>query len=540
MYNEKWEEWVRKINRADLMEHFGPDLQNAISAARDSSTIHSLILDDKYESPVSRLGDKPFRELLINSQKKDDIEEIKKFLGIARAGNVWEIVNSSWNSKNKKGFCDFFGIEFREDDESSSMELFTEVKAQYMLFPHQQLAAKKLYDFLNPGRSRVVLHMPTGSGKTRTSMTYLCQRLREKPRKILWIANVGELCEQAASEFEKAWSHLGSRPINVCRLWGGNGRIAKDLEPNFDGLIVATIQSLASQLFGAADSVDALMNLSDSLDVIIFDEAHISIAPTYKQVLDALKDTETQLIGLTATPGRGDESENSILSDYYSSNKIRLEVEGYNNPVSYLIEEGYLSDPEFKQIDFECDIERYKKDLPEYFAGNAPLEERGKFLRYIGGDEKRNLRIQAELEMLLERDHKRVIYFAPSVKQSETIAMIMRQKGFKAFSITGNTEKFERKRLIEEYNNSSEDQMVLCNYGVLTTGFDAPRTSAALIARPTKSLVLYSQMVGRAIRGTKAGGNSKSEIVTIIDIDLPGFGDPAEAFGNWEREWQSD
>ena len=79
--------------------------------------------------------------------------------------------------------------------------------------------------------------------------------------------------------------------------------------------------------------------------------------------------------------------------------------------------------------------------------------------------------------------------------------------------------------------------MVIVNYGVLTTGFDAPATSAAVIARPTRSLVLYSQMVGRATRGTRAGGNDEAEIVTVVDPHLPGFGSIADAFKNWEDVW---
>lgn len=58
-----------------------------------------------------------------------------------------------------------------------------------------------------------------------------------------------------------------------------------------------------------------------------------------------------------------------------------------------------------------------------------------------------------------------------------------------------------------------------------------------MIARPTKSLVLYSQMVGRAIRGPAAGGNATAEIVTVVDTDLPGFGSVADAFVNWEDVW---
>jgi superfamily II DNA or RNA helicase len=59
-----------------------------------------------------------------------------------------------------------------------------------------------------------------------------------------------------------------------------------------------------------------------------------------------------------------------------------------------------------------------------------------------------------------------------------------------------------------------------------------------LIARPTKSLVPYSQMVGRAIRGRRAGGNENAEIVTVVDYDLPGFGSVADACNNWEDIWE--
>jgi DNA repair protein RadD len=72
---------------------------------------------------------------------------------------------------------------------------------------------------------------------------------------------------------------------------------------------------------------------------------------------------------------------------------------------------------------------------------------------------------------------------------------------------------------------------------VLTTGFDAPKTSGAIIARPTTSLVLYSQMVGRAARGPLAGGNEHAEVATVVDTGLPGFTSLVDAFHNWEDVW---
>ena len=106
--------------------------------------------------------------------------------------------------------------------------------------------------------------------------------------------------------------------------------------------------------------------------------------------------------------------------------------------------------------------------------------------------------------------------------------------------MTGTTDVSERMRAIQRFKRSDGRRRVLVNFGVLTTGFDAPAASAALIARPTKSLVLYSQMVGRVIRGPRAGGTKRCEIVTVVDTTLPGFGDVADAFMNWEDVWSTE
>ncbi len=109
--------------------------------------------------------------------------------------------------------------------------------------------------------------------------------------------------------------------------------------------------------------------------------------------------------------------------------------------------------------------------------------------------------------------------------------------GTRAFSVTAETNPHERMRRIAAFKADGEESLVFCNFGVLTTGFDAPQITCALIARPTASLVLYSQMVGRAIRGPRAGGTSEALIVTVIDQNLPGFRSAAEAFTNWEDVW---
>jgi superfamily II DNA or RNA helicase len=80
---------------------------------------------------------------------------------------------------------------------------------------------------------------------------------------------------------------------------------------------------------------------------------------------------------------------------------------------------------------------------------------------------------------------------------------------------------------------------ILTNFGVLTTGFDAPIADVAVIARPTRSVVLYTQMVGRVARGPKQGGGEWCKVITIVD-KIPGFRSLAEGFGHWEDIWSED
>jgi superfamily II DNA or RNA helicase len=155
----------------------------------------------------------------------------------------------------------------------------------------------------------------------------------------------------------------------------------------------------------------------------------------------------------------------------------------------------------------------------------------------LARDEQRNLHILAEIENLAKA-HKRIIVFAATVEHSHLLAAVLRTRGFHATSVTSKSTNVAREIAIQSYKDDSHGVKIICNYGVLTTGFDAPKTSAAVISRPTKSLVLYSQMVGRAIRGPLAGGNRDAEIVTIVDQSLPGFRSIAEAFSHWEDVWE--
>jgi superfamily II DNA or RNA helicase len=141
---------------------------------------------------------------------------------------------------------------------------------------------------------------------------------------------------------------------------------------------------------------------------------------------------------------------------------------------------------------------------------------------------------------MLINKHQRIIVFGITKNHAILLNSLLTAIGIDSNVVTSDSTSIERNRVISRFKLSRAENpnpMVLCNFGILTTGFDAPEISCAVIARPTDSLVLYSQMIGRAIRGPKSGGNEVSEIVTVIDDGLPGFGDLSEAFLNWEDVW---
>jgi len=404
---------------------------------------------------------------------------------------------------------------------------------EYGLFPHQRDAARKIKIHLTQGLRRVVLHMPTGSGKTRTTMNILADHLRiNEPSLVIWLAYSEELCEQAAEEFEEAWRYLGNREIGVYRFWGDRDL---DSETAEDGIIIAGLSKIYS---AAKQSIQFISRLGSKTSLVVIDEAHSAVAETYKLILNALvvQHPSTGLLGLTATPGRtwSDIESDEELAHFFDRKKVTLQITGFANPVDYLVAEKYLAQVEYKPLFYEGGIELTEADVKRI---QESLDLPETILKRLADDEMRNLQIILAIEELA-KSHQRIIVFATTVEHSNILATVLRARGHQAKSITGNTPSPERARTIEEFKSASNDVRIICNYGVLTTGFDAPRTSAALIARPTKSLVLYSQMIGRAVRGLRAGGNETAEIVTVVDQNLPGFGSVSEAFNNWEDIWE--
>ena len=352
-----------------------------------------------------------------------------------------------------------------------------------------------------------------------------------EPGLVVWLASSSELLEQAADAFCSSWTRYGSRPVRVTRFWG---QYTPPLADITDGLVLAGFQKAHALSNRAAIDIP---RLGAKTRLVVVDEAHQATAPTYRNLITSLADTGpcTALLGLTATPGRtwADVDADQQLSDFFGERKITVEIDGYDDPVVGLVEQGYMARPTFSRLTVETSTEL--KRVFEHGSSGEDYDE--SVLNAVAADLDRNLAIIREIQRLASEGHTRIMFFGASVPHAEYIASALAALSINAHFISANTGASSRRRIVRAFRARSAKPLVLCNYGVLTAGFDAPNTSACVIARPTKSLVLYSQMVGRATRGPRAGGNAACAISTVVDVDLPGFGDLTEAFSNWEDVW---
>ena len=115
----------------------------------------------------------------------------------------------------------FFGVVHDERSAIDTVPSIVAARAHYALFDHQRTVAARVTRALDIPPRKVVLHMPAGSGKTRTAMHIVSAHLRRfEPTVVCWLAQNAELLDQAACEFDQAWGYLGNRSVELCAFLG--------------------------------------------------------------------------------------------------------------------------------------------------------------------------------------------------------------------------------------------------------------------------------------------------------------------------------
>jgi superfamily II DNA or RNA helicase len=388
----------------------------------------------------------------------------------------------------------------------------------------------KSQDFLSRNAAHFVVQMPTGSGKTRTAMEIVSNFInsQEGNVNVIWLAHSEELCDQAAECFQEVWEHVARKELSLYKCWGTGSAIPTRAERS--AFIVGGLQKLYSALTRDETVFDGF---KQDVSLIIIDEAHKIIAPSYAAVVRAIGNLNTKIIGLTATPGRNmdDEIGNQALSDFFHNNSITINTSSADESViRFLRARKVLSILQIAPLVSGANVQLTERER-EYIAKNFDFPPA--FLKKLGENNIRNIEILRSLERECQ-DGRQIIFFACSVEHSKFICSMLIYLGFKAAHVDGATDKDTRQRALKEFK--AGNIQVICNFGVLSTGFDAPNTDVVCIARPTTSIVLYSQMIGRGLRGPAIGGTPNCKLINVKD-NIQNLPDYERIFDYFEEYW---
>ncbi|KGA96684.1 hypothetical protein AJ85_17960 [Alkalihalobacillus alcalophilus ATCC 27647 = CGMCC 1.3604] len=422
-------------------------------------------------------------------------------------------------------------------ERSFEKEPILEIEPRKMVPPLVDFQANIKEDMLRVLRlegehTRCVVTMPTGTGKTRVAVESYIEWMREgfaDGKYLIWIAQSEELCEQAIDCIADMWQEKEyPEPLRIYRYFAGNKVRDEQLR---GGAVIASIQ----QLYYRAKADDpVLQEMLRHCGAMIIDEAHHAVAPMYSLLLEKAEELVGPklfpICGLTATPGRNDEQTVNLVNKF-EAYLIQPKTGRSNreNPLTYFRERGYLAKP--KHVIYQSG-RAYEVDEQKVQADAELIS--AELLSTLANDVQRNEQILTQLFKI--PNGSSTLVYTCTVDHAEQLSQTMNAMGYRSAAISGETLKATRRIYIDAFKKGQIQ--FLFNYGVLTTGFDAPKTDYIVICRPTTSIILYEQIVGRGLRGPKFGG---TETCTIIDFadNLLRLGKPlayARFQGFWEQE----
>lgn len=375
---------------------------------------------------------------------------------------------------------------------------------------------------------KAMLELPTGAGKTRVAVETALRAFISGELKgpVLWIAQSQELCEQAVQTWSRVWRGLGSEdPLMVARLWGRNE--VPEPDTRFS-VIVATDAKLDVILDGTKHPEYEWLWKAGA---VIVDEGHSAGDSTrYTRILGRLgvdgRNWERPLVGLSATPFKGKSEERTErLARRFGGNLLSAFSE---NPYGELADQHVLARVDHRVLE-GVDVALSDEELSQ---ARSTRRLGAGVLDRVGQDNAR-MRILVE-DILSQRRDWPILVFTPSIVSAQVLAAVLRCRGLKAASVSGETGRQERRDVIEKFKNN--EIQVLTNCDLLVQGFDAPGVRALYIARPTFSPNAYIQMAGRGLRGPANGGKEECQIVDMAD----NFGEMNEFLGfrEYEELWK--
>jgi DNA repair protein RadD len=468
---------------------------------KDTDAIPSEILDAAVATKegANLVKKVKYRALLAESIRKDKLAALG-FKSYEDALIVY--------SKDVKKFISDFSIEDKyllEEpiDERKSAEysfpIYGEnLKAQSFLHPYQlrlkDSIISKLASILNPS---ILATMPTGAGKTVLAMEVLTDLFRNSSMRsenklnfqAAWIVDSQELAEQSFQSFQKIWKQKGDRKVMAQRFFTPFDKPLNNSNEN--KITFATFSLMTARI-----TETYTQQFFSQTDLLIIDEAHGANAYTYEEVIKGFKkfNPNVKIIGLTATPYRNDDNEFQTIKGMFQTHiEIENELnEKEDSPMQYLIDNGYLSKIEFQVLNSE--------------KGGSESD----YYHQLHNS------VKSECEKLISNNQNTII-FAQSKAHAIALNIYLSSHNIENELIIGETPTVKRKEFLKNFGSKDSSLSVLVNYQILSTGIDVPGMNSIMILSNIDSPTLALQIIGRAMRGEKNGGNVSNTIFLTKD-----------------------
>ena len=358
------------------------------------------------------------------------------------------------------------------------------------LRPYQQEALASMLEAESNGINKQLIVLPTGAGKT--VLFAQLPIIRKESLPMLVLAHRSELLIQAKDKIETI-----NKDLSV-------GIEQADNKAGYVDVVIASVPTLGRESSSRIEKYP-----KNYFKTIVVDEAHHAAAPSYRRILDYF--TPELLLGVTATPQRSDSVR---LIDVFQ------EIVYYKS-IQDLIKEGWLSPLVGYRVKTSTDISDVEIQNGEY--------KQDQLIEAIDNPGRNNSIVTAYNDLA---NAKKTVVFAAGVDHAGNLGEAFRKNGSSVRIIIGTTPEEERRQILSDFKSGAVT--VLVNVGVLTEGFDEPSIEAIILAKPTRSSLLYTQIVGRGTRLFE--GKEHCMIIDIADttrgkkpIGLPTLlGMPAE------------
>ncbi|MBT2384244.1 DUF3427 domain-containing protein [Streptomyces sp. ISL-11] len=346
-------------------------------------------------------------------------------------------------------------------------------------YPHQKDMLERLQIERDVhDRHQNLLVAATGTGKTvMAALDYraLRTKLQNRKLKLLFVAHRKEILKQSLVTYQHVLNNA-----NFGELWVG-GEVPDDWTHVF-----ASVQSLNAQ---------ALERFApDHFDVIVIDEFHHGVSPTYRRILDHFKPAE--LLGLTATPERMD---GQNVQDEFFDGRIAAEMRLWE-----ALENDLLSPFHYFGIADSVDLEGLTWKRGAYDA--SELDK-----LFTGNHARARLVVKAVQDKVTDPGSMRALGFCVSVAHAHFMAQFFQQAGLNAKALDGSTPSPERAQALADLRDGKIQ--VLFSVDLFNEGLDIPDVDTLLLLRPTSSATVFLQQLGRGLRRTP-----DKAVLTVLDF----------------------